>query len=180
MEEKYIVTVEKADENFVAKNEKTKADIKAEKKLAKEDAKLEKKSESKRRKKERKEYRTNRLFLWVVVGAFLFVSASILFMNYKICFTSIGTGMPADKKAESTLLSSGLSIIGLASSVWIGLNIVQVLEKKELDALGKEVAIYRRERCELNRRNFFNNLLALDDILNRHLYKLFSEICKKN
>ena len=109
-----------------------------------------------------------------------------VFINYsiydicKICFLtvdpSISEVLSIEKKVESTLLTTGLTIIGIAISVWAGLNIVQVLEKGKLEELGKEVELYRKERCELNRRNFFNNLLKLDDTLNKHLYKVFSEM----
>jgi len=177
MGKRYMVEIEELGFKSIVDIEKGKSDVKEEKKLKKEKQKLEKQREARRRKKERKETRGSKLLIWVIVGSFLLISVSIIFMNYKICFASAeGASMSSSEKIESTLLSNGLTIIGFAISVWAGLNIVQLLEKGKLEALGNEVATYRRERCELNKRNFFNNLIALDDALNRHLYKLFSEI----
>lgn len=124
------------------------------------------------------------LLIGVLVIATLIVG-SMLYMNYKICFpdndvvtetNSVNNEITIEQKAESTLLTTGLAIIGLAISVWAGLNIIQVLEKGKLDTLSKEVKLYRQERCDLNKRNFLNNILELDDTLNRHLYKMFSKI----
>lgn len=127
-------------------------------------------------------------YIVLLIGVLVIVTliiGSILYMNYKICFpnndvatetNSAQNEITIEQKAESTLLSTGLAIIGLAISVWAGLNIIQVLEKGKLDTLSKEVNLYRQERCDLNKRNFLNNILELNDTLNRHLYKMFSKI----
>lgn len=44
-----------------------------------------------------------------------------------------------DSKVESTLLSTGLSIIGIAVSVWAALNIINMLERKEYDSVKVEL-----------------------------------------
>ena len=46
-----------------------------------------------------------------------------------------GTALSAAEKVESTILASGIAIIGIAIAVWAGLNIIQVLEKGMFDDL---------------------------------------------
>lgn len=188
MNERIIGVILKLDDKSLIDDEnqkvKTKKEIKKEnkieKKIIREEKKKERQREGKRKRRIRREKGEYKIFLWTVLGAFLVIIGIMIFTNYRICFAtgdfSTKEKLTTEEKVESTLMTNGLAIIGIAISVWAGLNIVQVLEKGKLEALGKEVALYRKERCELNRRNFINNLLKIDDALNQHLYNVFSEI----
>ena len=44
-------------------------------------------------------------------------------------------GLPGTSGGEATLLSTGIGIIGLAISVWAGLNIANLVSKKDIDRL---------------------------------------------
>lgn len=75
---------------------------------------------------------------------------------------------------ESTLLASGLAIIGVAISVWAGLNIIQVLEKDKLLELEKQVAQYKHERYVTNKTLFLRNVKSDPNELNRYIYAKLS------
>lgn len=104
-------------------------------------------------------------------------------------------------KAEATLLASGLSIIGIAISVWAGLNIVNALERKDLEEvqnlfkdtveniskeaerLGKQIfeeknkiALIKEERQNIYRGLFLQELMNTNhDAMSRYFYKCFAE-----
>ena len=82
---------------------------------------------------------------------------------------------PAEK-VESTIISNCIAIIGIAVSVWAGLNIIQVLEKGKLDELRKEVSKYAEERKETNRNKFLALLHGSNDLLSNYLYEQFSAV----
>ena len=48
-------------------------------------------------------------------------------------------GMPETYSVESTLLSTGIGTIGLALTVWAGLNISNIISRKEVDGIKEEV-----------------------------------------
>lgn len=75
---------------------------------------------------------------------------------------------------ESTLLASGLAIIGIAISIWAGLNIIQVLEKDKLLELEKQVAQYKHERYVTNKTLFLRSVKAEQNELNRYIYAKLS------
>lgn len=75
---------------------------------------------------------------------------------------------------ESTLLASGLAIIGIAISIWAGLNIIQVLEKDKLLELEKQVTQYKHERYVTNKTLFLRSVKAEQNELNRYIYAKLS------
>lgn len=75
---------------------------------------------------------------------------------------------------ESTLLASGLAIIGIAISVWAGLNIIQVLEKDKLLELEKQVTQYKHERYVTNKTLFLRSVKSDPNELNRYIYAKLS------
>lgn len=75
---------------------------------------------------------------------------------------------------ESTLLASGLAIIGIAISIWAGLNIIQVLEKDKLLELEKQVTQYKHERYVTNKTLFLRNVKSDPNELNRYIYAKLS------
>lgn len=84
--------------------------------------------------------------------------------------------LTAVEKVESTIISNCIAIIGIAVSVWAGLNIIQVLEKGKLDELRKEVSKYAEERKETNRNRFLALLHGSNDLLSNYLYEQFSAV----
>lgn len=193
MKNDFLIYVETLDKNEINRLEELIYMSKAEEERQKKqriDRKKNKVSRSMRKSKT-ESGETYKWFLGgVLVIAFLIVF-SLLLMNYIICFpkndsastvinnTQIEStveqndGTTVEQKVESTLLATGLAIIGLAISVWAGLNIIQVLEKGKMATLSKEVELYKKERRELNKRNFLNSILKFEDTLNKHLYKMF-------
>ena len=75
---------------------------------------------------------------------------------------------------ESTLLASGLAIIGIAISIWAGLNIIQVLEKDKLLELEKQVTQYKHERYVTNKTLFLRSVQSEPNELNRYIYAKLS------
>lgn len=121
--------------------------------------------------KKAKEKNLVKRFVWfeyIVMTLILLVSfVAVLF----IVFKSMTDSELTSGAIESTLMSTGLSIIGIAISIWAGLNIIQVLEKDKLLELEKQAAAYKRERHILNKRDFLENVLAEKNELNSYIYK---------
>lgn len=82
--------------------------------------------------------------------------------------------------AEATLLASGLSIIGIAITVWAGLNIINVLEKKEVDACTLKLNAAEEKLEKLGKRSIeMEESLADIETLNGIYYNIFlQEILK--
>lgn len=130
--------------------------------------------------------------LWCTIIAIIVIA--ILTILSMLCF---GMASPKffDKKAEATLLASGLSIVGIAISVWAGLNIINALErgdvenvqttlagiKEQLDKLATNIEgieLIESEQNKIYRGFFLNELLKTDyDAMSRYFYKCFYE-CK--
>lgn len=109
-----------------------------------------------------------------------------------------GTALSAAEKVESTILASGIAIIGIAIAVWAGLNIIQVLEKgmfddlqnkvkadadeinekinEELESSSKEHSRFQKERRSKYRTDFITYLAQSKDRLNLYLANEFKAI----
>ena len=94
-----------------------------------------------------------------------------------------GTALSAAEKVESTILASGIAIIGIAIAVWAGLNIIQVLEKGMVDSLRQEIdklysqrVNFVRERRVTNKNDFVSYLAQSKDRLNLYLANEFKAI----
>lgn len=53
-------------------------------------------------------------------------------VDLKVC-------LPANNRVEISIVSTGLSIIGIAVAVWTGLNIANMIDKKRLDDVDKKI-----------------------------------------
>ena len=74
------------------------------------------------------------LFAVLSVISLLINAAFVLFV-----YLDGGSGdISKAEKIEASFISTGLSIIGLALSVWGGLNIINALDKKEIDKIKKD------------------------------------------
>ena len=71
------------------------------------------------------------------------------------------------EKVESSLLSSGLSILGIVIAVWTGLSITNAIDKKRIDAIDKQIDSITM-RLEKN-----SNYI---DSVNKHQNKVHKEI----
>lgn len=85
-----------------------------------------------------------------------------------------------EKATESTFVSTGIEIIAIALAVWAGLNIVNAIERKEFDALNKNISDLTKKEVSLSLYNrdkeqFCQELLkSKEDPLTEYLYILFS------
>lgn len=114
------------------------------------------------------------------------------------------TSQDSSEKYEATLMASGLAIIGIAISVWAGLNIANAIEKKEVEdikssvkgineqfekkkediekakkdveEITQNVVTMRNERRDVNWNTFLLELLETSqDTVSRYFYEQFSE-----
>jgi len=98
---------------------------------------------------------------------------------------------------ESSLLSSGLALIGLSISVWAALNIMNALDKKDFDVLQDSVkklqdeqnahldllkiqyANLQKQQQQSNENQFFSELIkSIDDTATKHLIQNFSRFVR--
>ena len=137
---------------------------------------------------------TNRIFIGVISGI-MGVSIITLVAILIIClWDKNGSVEELAIKVESTLLASGLSIIGIAISVWAGLNIVNAIEKKEVDDIQNNLKSSQEdidnlkndmtrtmEAVNSERQNMYKGLFLQEllntsqDAMSRYFYKSFSE-----
>lgn len=116
----------------------------------------------------------------------MYICKMVLENNEAISFSSI---------AEGSLLATGLAIIGVAVSVWAGLNIANSIERKEIEEIRENVKkndeiikkyndmmknnlallnIKTDEAYTNDKETFLQELLATDtDITNRFFYEAF-------
>lgn len=81
-------------------------------------------------KKRREKNIVNQFVYMVFVAIIAIIVLLILSMIYINCYSNASD---SSVKIESSLLATGLSIIGIAITVWAGLNIINVLERKDVD-----------------------------------------------
>ena len=76
---------------------------------------------------------------------------------------------------QGTLLSTGLSVVSIAISVWVGLHIIQVVEKGQLEELSQKYSSYEKEQLRKNKEEFFSALSDEERSDTKYFYELFSE-----
>lgn len=84
--------------------------------------------------------------------------------------------MTQSEKVESTLLASGVSIIGIAIAVWAGLNIIKALEKNQYKKLKEEMHKIEDERKNFSLATLKNSVSNLNDELNKFLFKKLMDL----
>lgn len=101
--------------------------------------------------RKRREYIENNLPNIVLIGTFFAIIVIVLVTMVAILVIScIQVKDFAEKAVESTLLASGLSIIGIAIAVWTGLNIMNAIEKKEVDEINNNLREARKNINDLS------------------------------
>ena len=89
---------------------------------------------------------TRALFRFVVLPIIVIACADIIFLVtifFLIYFQKIES-VSFEVIAESTMLSTGISLIGIAISVWAGLNIINAISRKDIDLAEKKVEELKR------------------------------------
>jgi len=76
---------------------------------------------------------------------------------------------------ESAIMSNGLVLIGIIVTVWTGLNIVQILEKRQVSTLEEEIKQLKEERKKINRNILYQYLRETNDIMNNTLIQILRE-----
>ena len=146
--------------------------------------------ESKNRQMKKKRRKNGNTLLLVTLTMFALISVGTIGGVILLCITS--QGVPV-QEVEATLLASGLSIIGMAISVWTGLNIVNAIEKKDVEQVQQQLAqteqtikwisretrdvkIIEKEQKEIYRGLFLQELLRTNhDAMSRYFYDLFAK-----
>ena len=127
--------------------------------------KTQEKSNNSSHKNRKKEIKV-RIPRWISVIIMMIALIEILFLVV-LFVTLLNNKISADVfgyAAESSLLASGLAIIGMAISVWAGLNIIHAFERKEYDNLKNktQIIIENTEEIEGKLRVSLNNLKEMD------------------
>lgn len=133
----------------------------------------------------------NKVLLCTMISVAVVAVISLVSIVY-LCSIS---GPTSGGKMEAVLLDTGLSIIGIAISIWAGLNIINALEKKDIEEVQdtlkntkakvdklsenvEEIEIVKNEQGDIYKGFFLQELLKTNyDVMSRYFYKLFSD-CK--
>lgn len=131
----------------------------------------------------------NKVLLCTMISTVVVVVLSLAAISY-FCIASVEN---YGDKIDAVLLDAGLSIIGIAISVWAGLNIINALEKKDIDEVqetlrntkekveklsedAEEIEIVKNEQQDIYKGFFLQELLKTNyDAMSRYFYKFFSE-----
>lgn len=138
-------------------------------------------NESDNAKSIKKESTKNRRLLFLVVVVCI-VIISVLFLNFLFimlsCFPEIleycfgielKGGLDYSQRVESSIISSGITIIGVVITVWTGLNIVNILDKRYFDNLEQDVSNLNAKVTQLNQEatDYKNKIFSLNNELER-------------
>lgn len=78
-----------------------------------------------------------------------------------------------DQAFQSNLLNVGLSIIGIAITIWAGLNIIQVIEKSEVAKIANQVRQFETERKAIYKKQFLGELKSQNRVILQYFYVRF-------
>lgn len=99
--------------------------------------------------------------------------------SYNGIYYSEYSYLSSDSILQSTIISTGLSVIGIAISVFVGLSIIQVIEKGQLEEFSKKYDSYEQEQKRTNKDKFFSELNKEDREDTKYFYELFLERVEK-
>lgn len=146
-----------------------------------------------KRKNKKKIKRQKSIYNVVLIGIFVVFALTFLGTVGGMVWLCINFKDVSEKEVETTMLTSGLTIIGMAISVWTGLNIVNAIEKKDVEQVQQQLAqteqtikwisretrdvkIIKKEQKEIYRGLFLQELLRTNyDAMSRYFYNLFAE-----
>lgn len=166
----------------MAKNDSKKR-IKEEKRAIKWDERKFKDGLKRQKKLNRIKYGLGRkyVFFYVPVIAVILISvASAVFLVALWFIPGLGTEN-LDGKAESAIVGTGLAMIGIAISVWAGLNIVNAVERKEFEDLNVKLAELTRQEVTKSLPGRYKELFAQEllktkeDPMTAYFYMEFSK-----
>ena len=75
----------------------------------------------------------------IFIATCIAVVAIALATTYSIYKIPESTSMESSEKYIADLLASGLAIVGIAISVWAGLNIANAIERKDVDLIDTKI-----------------------------------------
>ena len=87
--------------------------------------------------------------LIVVVNTLCVLAACYPELIEHIFGITIGTHLKAHDRVESSIISTGLSILGIAVAVWTGLNIANTIDKKRIDEIDEQIKSANRQTKEI-------------------------------
>lgn len=136
---------------------------------------------------------SQRFFVFVIAILTALISLANLFCLISVCrpelisyiFPRLQLSPIQDTTSyfNSAIESTGINIVSLAISVWIGLHVIQVLEKskfadahKMLTDLQTEVVQSSMERRQMSLKDLCKQLNSLNDEINRYLAKQIKRI----
>ena len=138
------------------------------------------KKEYKRNKKLFKQYKRldeSRLLVIIIIIAVVIISLTNIVV---LVFLIRNNGdLSSQDIIASELLNNGLSIIGIAISVWAGLNIIQLLGKNRLNEIIKQHTQFEAERRELYKKEFLNELKLQDRATSQYFCRRFRNATDK-
>lgn len=116
----------------------------------------------------------------VVLGLMVVFGLLITISNIGIMYFLAANveSVPVDKIMEGSILESGLGIISLAITVWIGISIYNALEKDEISKLGLKIDEYSSIPGQVKRytkQQFINQIYRVGDISSGYIAKKFEK-----
>lgn len=129
-----------------------------------------------------------------IVIIFIFLAVALIAIANIICVLAmcypewfgieISKELSNSEIIQSTILSDGIAIIGLAVAVWTGLNIANLIEKREVDKLQQRVRELNEEikerwlqQNQVEKDRLLHEMLATSkDEATNELIKIFSEL----
>lgn len=117
-------------------------------------------------------------FMTIVILVF-FAIILIVIGNIYALYQISENAVVYDQAAQSSLLSTGLSIIAIAIAVWAGLNIIQILGNNRLNEIFKEYSRFEKERKELYKSQFLHELKLQDRSMTQYLCKKIQKATQK-
>lgn len=155
--------------------------------------KTQKQIEHRSEKKKNEAGSSQRFFVFMIVMLTALIALVNLFCLMSVCrpeliayiFPSLQLNTIQDTTSyfNSAIESTGINIVSLAISVWIGLHVIQVLENSKLEEarmmlidLQKEVEQSSTERWQMSLKDLCKQLNNLNDEINRYLAEHISQI----
>lgn len=126
-------------------------------------------------------------FKWLIALGVVCLLINTVCIFY-VCLNKGPGKISKAEKIEASFISTGLTIIGLALSVWGGLNVVNVLDKREVEKRFKELEeeikkqqLQRLLEQNINDKNEFINCLILSEknVFTQYLINEISRIEEK-
>ena len=141
---------------------------------------MEEKKEIEKKQKTRYQKAITAIIVAVVIIVLLDVLCIVAIVCIDLVNISYRTNNTLDVAQERTLLSTGLSIIGIAISVWATLNVLNALDKKDVEELNIQVRQLENDYQQLssNKENYETEIAKIKvQSKNTFLYHIEQNAC---